>query len=586
MSRIRALDMPLDEIESHFYLNTIPQEWLDRVDAKCKPHYAWLLPGGEAYCDTCGTIFSASMLEKSSHKAITFCPKCAEDVEVRKSWVGQNPARRNALSYHFSKSIINKNIVTCTVIFTCYGYDSGKEPWGVEPLRLIDGLYVFIPGRGTAYASPWRMYPADIRCIDGRYAYKNTATSIYSHASSMEVRKSITEREVVYQYSYTPETGVYAFDDTASLYQATQGTPLMYAVLAYKDAYKNLLSKTPYKMPIVLMAERLAKYPGSLEKVAKMGLGEMYLRYVYFIGSTYSVNHILNLRGRDVPAIFKGQITKSDKKYLYENGASPEEFETWQKLRKAGRPMSMEMVCRMVMKWDYASRTVMLDVMLHINLDLQKVKAYLSKQKKKYKIKAPYSTYADYLKDCIRLSDDYGMGHIYNLADKSILFPQNLHQAHQTTIELIAIETERRRALDAQRREAEIAKQLADMEKKYKKIRPKLEEKYSYQADGYAIIIPPNVEDFTREGLEMHNCVGGYKERVASGSTQVVYIRKLDDMDKSFGTMEISTRETIIQARGKYNKDLPEDAEAFVEKFEHEVLEPLRTIAISLDGVA
>ena len=54
----------------------------------------------------------------------------------------------------------------------------------------------------------------------------------------------------------------------------------------------------------------------------------------------------------------------------------------------------------------------------------------------------------------------------------------------------------------------------------------------------------------------------------------------------SFGTMEISTRETIIQARGKYNKDLPEDAEAFVKKFEHEVLEPLRTIAISLDGVA
>ena len=127
---------------------------------------------------------------------------------------------------------------------------------------------------------------------------------------------------------------------------------------------------------------------------------------------------------------------------------------------------------------------------------------------------------------------------------------------------------------------------MSDIDELYIKAKEKLEEKYSYQADGYAIIIPPNVEDFTREGLEMHNCVGGYKKRVADGSTQVVYIRKLDDMDKSFGTMEISTRETIIQARGKYNKDLPEDAEAFVEKFEHEILEPLRTIAISLDGVA
>ncbi|MGM9580038.1 MAG: PcfJ domain-containing protein, partial [Anaerovibrio sp.] len=110
--------------------------------------------------------------------------------------------------------------------------------------------------------------------------------------------------------------------------------------------------------------------------------------------------------------------------------------------------------------------------------------------------------------------------------------------------------------------------------------------KYSYQADGYAIVIPPDLVDLHREGIDMHNCVGSYKERVASGSTQVVYIRKIDDMDSSFGTMEISTRETIIQARGKYNKDLPEDTEAFVKKFEHEVLEPLRTIATSLDGVA
>ena len=57
-------------------------------------------------------------------------------------------------------------------------------------------------------------------------------------------------------------------------------------------------------------------------------------------------------------------------------------------------------------------------------------------------------------------------------------------------------------------------------------------------------------------------------------------------MDNSFGTMEISTSETIIQARGKYNKNLPEEAEAFVNKFEHEVLEPLRTIASSLDRTA
>ena len=195
-------------------------------------------------------------------------------------------------------------------------------------------------------------------------------------------------------------------------------------------------------------------------------------------------------------------------------------------------------------------------------------------------------TYADYIRDCENLAENYNMGHIYNLSNKAILFPQNLVQAHQATIELINMERDRRAMLDFEKRKDKMAKELSGIEKKYKKLLPKLKKKYSYQADGYAIVIPPNLVDLHREGIDMHNCVGGYKEHVASGSTQVVYIRKLDDMDKSFGTMEISIKETIIQARGKYNKDLPEDAEAFVKKFEHEVLEPLRTIAISLDGVA
>ncbi|WP_405744908.1 PcfJ domain-containing protein [Anaerovibrio slackiae] len=582
---IRTLDIPVEEIEEHFDFS-LPREWLDRVDAQCKPGYIWLLKDGKAYCDNCQETFPADMLKKTTHMARVVCPQCSETAKLRKSWVGQNTARRNVLSYHFAKSVADTDVITCMVLFTCYGYKAGDKPWDVEPLRLIDGLYVLIPGKGIAYASPWRIYPACIRCSDGMYSYRNVRSSLSNHYAGMKVRRYFSPRENVYKYSTKPETFIHIFDDVESFYSAAQETPLRYVAPAYKDAYEHLYKCTPYNMPLIRMAERMSRYPEPLEKVAKMGLADMYLRYVYHIQPVGSVGHILNLRGSDIPTIFKGQVTKEDKRYFFEKGASPGEFETWQKLRKAGHPMSMQFVHHVEEKMIYSDRTVILDVIIRFGLNLRKVATYLEKQKKKYKLKAPYPTYADYLKDCMRLSDDYGMGHIYNLADKSILFPQNLHQAHQTTIELIAIETERRRALDAQRREAEIAKQLADMEKKYKKIRPKLEEKYSYQADGYVIIIPPNVEDFTREGLEMHNCVGGYKERVANGSTQVVYIRKLDDMDKSFGTMEISTKETIIQARGKYNKDMPEDAEAFVKKFEHEVLEPLRTIAISLDGVA
>ena len=103
---IRTLDIPVEEIEEHFDFS-LPKEWLDRVDAQCKPGYIWLLKGGEAHCDNCQETFPADMLEKTTHMARVVCPQCSESAELRKSWVGQNPARRNVLSYHFAKSVVD-----------------------------------------------------------------------------------------------------------------------------------------------------------------------------------------------------------------------------------------------------------------------------------------------------------------------------------------------------------------------------------------------------------------------------------------------------------------------------------------------
>ena len=316
---IRTLDIPVEEIEEHFDFS-LPREWLDRVDAQCKPGYIWLLKGGEAHCDNCQETFSADMLEETTHMARVVCPQCLEAAELRKSWVGQNTARRNVLSYHFAKSVADTEVITCMVLFTCYGYKAGDKPWDVEPLRLIDGLYVLIPGKGIAYASPWRIYPACIRCSDGMYSYRNVRSSLGNHYAGMKVRRYFSPRENVYKYGTKPETFINIFDDVESFYSAAQETPLRYVAPAYKDAYEHLYECMPYNMPLIRMAERLSRYPEPLEKVAKMGLADMYLRYVYHIQPVGSVGHILNLRGSDIPTIFKGQVTKEDKRYFFEKG--------------------------------------------------------------------------------------------------------------------------------------------------------------------------------------------------------------------------------------------------------------------------
>ena len=72
-------------------------------------------------------------------------------------------------------------------------------------------------------------------------------------------------------------------------------------------------------------------------------------------------------------------------------------------------------------------------------------------------------------------------------------------------------------------------------------------------------------------------CVGGYISRVASGKTDVVYIRKVAEINKSLGTMEICDGR-IKQARGKYNQDLPKEVQDFVMQYQesHDFLDKLQ----------
>ena len=51
-----------------------------------------------------------------------------------------------------------------------------------------------------------------------------------------------------------------------------------------------------------------------------------------------------------------------------------------------------------------------------------------------------------------------------------------------------------------------------------------------------------------------------------------MYIRKVAEINKSLGTMEICDGR-IKQDRGKYNQDLPKEVQDFVDKFRKEVLE-------------
>lgn len=80
--------------------------------------------------------------------------------------------------------------------------------------------------------------------------------------------------------------------------------------------------------------------------------------------------------------------------------------------------------------------------------------------------------------------------------------------------------------------------------------------KFVYSDSNYEVIAPDKPEDLAVEGLELRHCVKGYIPKVTRGDTNVVFIRKAEEIDKPFFTAEISNTGYIEQIHGFGNRNL------------------------------
>lgn len=144
---------------------------------------------------------------------------------------------------------------------------------------------------------------------------------------------------------------------------------------------------------------------------------------------------------------------------------------------------------------------------------------------------------------------------------KEVLFPKNFATEHQQ----IALEA-------AIKRDEIKAKQYRQKEKLYKKMLPELKKLYECEDKELQIVIPTCKKDFTVEGQQNHNCVGGiYFDKVVEKRSVVVFLRKKEDLKQSFCTVEFDTKGNVLQNRAKYNHQAPEEAVAFINKLSKKV---------------
>lgn len=101
------------------------------------------------------------------------------------------------------------------------------------------------------------------------------------------------------------------------------------------------------------------------------------------------------------------------------------------------------------------------------------------------------------------------------------------------------------------------SKKIKEQYKKY----PMLE----FENEIFTVVIPKTTEDFFNEAQAQQNCVYSmYLSKVIQGTTNVVFIRRKDNIEKSLITCEVSNNGNIIQYLKKYNNDnLNEDETEF-----------------------
>ena len=78
-------------------------------------------------------------------------------------------------------------------------------------------------------------------------------------------------------------------------------------------------------------------------------------------------------------------------------------------------------------------------------------------------------------------------------------------------------------------------------------------EKYNYKDKNFSIIIPMQPKELIDEGISLSHCVGSYIDRVIDEKCNIVFMRKNDNLEESYITIEIKNK-TITQAQGKYNR--------------------------------
>jgi hypothetical protein len=180
---------------------------------------------------------------------------------------------------------------------------------------------------------------------------------------------------------------------------------------------------------------------------------------------------------------------------------------------------------------------------------LHKLQRYITEQKISHS--QDYFDYTEWLEK---------MG--YDMRNEFNLFPKNFKKAHDEASKQYM------KFKDKQARED--AKRFNRLLKKLRKDTSDVDA-MNLNIQGMFIRLPNKLDELKKEGEALHHCVGTYMEKVRKGETMIFFIRKMEEPDKPFYTLEWHGK--VVQCRGSHNCDMTPEVKAFVHVFEEKMKE-------------
>ena len=287
-----------------------------------------------------------------------------------------------------------------------------------------------------------------------------------------------------------------------------------------------------------------------IEHLIKMKLYRLVSGIIYG-GYSYSALQAINFNGENMRAILG--IDRPYFPLLRELNPSIDQLHLIRQLLQADHKPSTEQI-----KWFIASKISNADAAKELlaHMSVHKLQRYVEQQFAPedeaalkrvdyYKMNTLITDYHDYLCMCKELQ--------YDVKNSFILFPRELKTAHDSVAKTLK-----------DKRTAEHEKAIAGSFDEWQK-------RYQYQSKELMMIPPHSAKEIVDEGAALHHCVRLYVKNVAEKKSVILFVRSVDEPDKSLCTVEVKDGQ-VTQARGFDNEEPPAQITAFIEQWKQRVL--------------